>query len=282
MARASATAGGPMLGARSYILMNATNGQILAAHNAYRPYPIASITKLMTLYLLFQAIDEGKLRLDERFYPCTAALRTGGSSMFLRAGVPFTVRQLILGMTVPSGNDAAVEAAVLVAGSVPAFVTEMNRTARALGMLSTSYNNPDGLPHPGDRASPYDIAILSRAILTRFPQFASFFDVAHFRYDGVTSPNPNLLVGRVPYITGLKSGYTDAAGHCLVATAKRDGLSLVAVVLGVPSFRDEARGFWAVSWQSLALLDWGYAKLRWLPKPHLEPAARAELVKSDE
>lgn len=267
-------AGLPVIDARAYILMNAETGQILATKHAYRPYAIASITKLMTLYLLFQDLQSGHLSLQQQFKPCPAALHTGGSTMDLRAGVPFTVAQMILGMTVPSGNDAAVEAAHLVSGSVPAFVRKMNRTARQLGMLSTQFYDPDGLPHPNNTASPYDIALLTRAIMTQFPQYMPFFQHEHFTYGGITYPNPNLLVGRVPFITGMKSGYTDAAGHCLVATGTQDGVKLIAVVLGVPSFHDEARGFWKASWQSLKLLDWGFARTLWLPgAPQLERTA---------
>jgi D-alanyl-D-alanine carboxypeptidase (penicillin-binding protein 5/6) len=251
--------------------MNADTGAIIATKNAYRPYAIASITKLMTLYLLFKDIDSGHLQLNQRFVPCRAALQTGGSSMFMHPGLPFTIAQMILGMTVPSGNDAAVEAAHLVAGSVPAFVAEMNRTARKIGMLSTTFYDPDGLPHPNNMASPYDVAVLTRTLMTQFPQFMPFFRHENFTYAGITSPNPNLLVGRVPFITGMKSGYTDAAGHCLVATGTQDGIRLIAVILGVPSFRDEGRGFWRASWQSLKLLDWGFARTLWLPSvPHLE------------
>ncbi|MBU2805192.1 D-alanyl-D-alanine carboxypeptidase [Acidithiobacillus ferridurans] len=269
--RAEAQSGLPPIDARAYILMNADTGAIIATKNAYRPYAIASITKLMTLYLLFKDIDSGHLQLNQRFVPCRAALQTGGSSMFMHPGLPFTIAQMILGMTVPSGNDAAVEAAHLVAGSVPAFVAEMNRTARKIGMLSTTFYDPDGLPHPNNMASPYDVAVLTRTLMTQFPQFMPFFRHESFTYAGITSPNPNLLVGRVPFITGMKSGYTDAAGHCLVATGTQDGIRLIAVILGVPSFRDEGRGFWRASWQSLKLLDWGFARTLWLPSvPHLE------------
>ncbi|MHB0871881.1 MAG: D-alanyl-D-alanine carboxypeptidase family protein [Acidithiobacillus ferrooxidans] len=265
------TSGLPLIDARAYILMNADTGAIIATKNAYRPYAIASITKLMTLYLLFKDIDSGHLQLNQHFVPCRAALQTGGSSMFMHPGLPFTIAQLILGMTVPSGNDAAVETAHLVAGSVPAFVAEMNRTARKIGMLSTTFYDPDGLPHPNNMASPYDVAVLTRTLMTQFPQFMPFFRHENFTYAGITSPNPNLLVGRVPFITGMKSGYTDAAGHCLVATGTQNGISLIAVILGVPSFRDEGRGFWRASWQSLKLLDWGFARTLWLPSvPHLE------------
>ena len=269
--RAEAQSGLPPIDARAYILMNADTGAIIATKNAYRPYAIASITKLMTLYLLFKDIDSGHLQLNQRFVPCRAALQTGGSSMFMHPGLPFTIAQMILGMTVPSGNDAAVETAHLVAGSVPAFVAEMNRTARKIGMLSTTFYDPDGLPHPNNMASPYDVAVLTRTLMTQFPQFMPFFRHENFTYAGITSPNPNLLVGRVPFITGMKSGYTDAAGHCLVATGTQDGIRLIAVILGVPSFRDEGRGFWRASWQSLKLLDWGFARTLWLPSvPHLE------------
>ncbi|MBU2739268.1 D-alanyl-D-alanine carboxypeptidase [Acidithiobacillus sp. ATCC 19703] len=261
----------PPIDARAYILMNAQTGAIIAAKNAYRPYAIASITKLMTLYLLFKDIHAGGLQVHQEFVPCPAALETGGSSMFMHPGLHFSVAQMILGMTVPSGNDAAVEAAHLVAGSVPAFVREMNQTARKIGMLSTTYYDPDGLPHPNNTASPYDIAILTKRIMTDFPQYMHFFNHENFTYAGITSPNPNLLVGRVPFITGMKSGYTDAAGHCLVATGTQNGVQLIAVILGVPSFTDENRGFWKASWQSLKLLDWGFARTLWLPAvPHLE------------
>ncbi len=271
LAKAENASGLPPIDARAYILMNANTGAIIAAKHAYQPYAIASITKLMTLYLLFKDIQAGGVHLNQRFVPCQAALETGGSSMFMHPGLHFSVAQMILGMTVPSGNDAAVEAAHLVAGSVPAFVREMNQTASKIGMLSTTYYDPDGLPHPNNTASPYDIAILTRRIMTEFPQYMHFFNHEHFTYAGITSPNPNLLVGRVPFITGMKSGYTDAAGHCLVATGTQNGVQLIAVILGVPSFTDENRGFWKASWQSLKLLDWGFARTLWLPAaPHLE------------
>ena len=265
-ARAEGISALPPIDARSYILMNAETGQILAAKNAYKPYAIASLSKLMTLYLLFQDIDSGHLQLHGQYTPGPAALQTGGSSMFLRAGLPFSLAQLILGMTVPSGNDAAVEAAVLVAGNVPTFVQEMNRTAQKLGMLSTTYNNPDGLPHPNNFSSAYDQAVLTRNILQRFPQYLPFFGHKNFTYAGITSPNPNLLVGRVPFVTGMKSGYTDAAGHCLVVTGTQGNMTLIAVVLGVPSFTNESRGFWKASWAGLKLLDWGFARTLWLPQ----------------
>ena len=268
---AAGTSGLPPIDARAYILMNADTGAIIATKNAYQPYAIASITKLMTLYLLFKDIDSGHLQMNQHFVPCHTALQTRGSSMFMHPGLPFSVAQMILGMTVPSGNDAAVEAAHLVAGSVPAFVTEMNQTARKIGMLSTTFYDPDGLPHPNNMASPYDVAVLTRTIMAQFPQFMPFFGHKNFTYAGITSPNPNLLVGRVPFITGMKSGYTDAAGHCLVATGTQDGVKLIAVILGVPSFHNERRGFWKASWQSLKLLDWGFARTLWLPAaPHLE------------
>ncbi|WP_312263242.1 D-alanyl-D-alanine carboxypeptidase family protein [Candidatus Igneacidithiobacillus taiwanensis] len=270
-ARAETVAAQPPIDARAYILMNADTGQILAAKNAYQPYAIASLTKLMTLYLLFQDISNGHLQLHEQYTPSPAALRTGGSSMFLRAGLPFTLSQLILGMTVPSGNDAAVEAAVLVSGNVPSFVQQMNATAKQLGMLSTTYYNPDGLPHPNNYSSAYDQAILTRNIMQRFPDFMPYFNHENFTYAGITSPNPNLLVGRVPFVTGMKSGYTDAAGHCLVVTGTQGNVHLIAVVLGVPSFHNESRGFWKTSWESLKLLDWGFARTLWLPQ--LEPTA---------
>ncbi|MCE5388460.1 MAG: D-alanyl-D-alanine carboxypeptidase [Acidithiobacillus sp.] len=265
----------PSIDARSYILMNANTGQILAAKNAYQPYAIASLSKLMTLYLLFEKINSGSIHLDQQFFPASVALRTGGSSMFLRAGLPFDLSQLILGMTVPSGNDAAVEAAVLVAGNVPNFVARMNSTAKSLGMLSTTYHNPDGLPHPNNFSSAYDQALLARAILQHFPQYLHFFGHQSFTYAGITSPNPNLLVGRVPFITGMKSGYTNAAGHCLVVTGTQGNLTLIAVVLGVPSFVHERRGFWKTSWESLKLLDWGFARTLWLPQMGLETASDA-------
>ena len=273
-AQAQSVSSLPIIDARSYILMNAATGQILAAKNAYRPYAIASLSKLMTLYLLFQDIDAGHLQLHQEYTPSPAALQTGGSSMFLRAGLPFTLGQLILGMTVPSGNDAAVEAAQLVGGSVPHFVATMNATAKQLGMLSTTYNNPDGLPHPNNYSSAYDQAVLARSILQRFPSFLPFFGHENFTYAGITSPNPNLLVGRVPFVTGMKSGYTDAAGHCLVVTGTQGNITLIAVVLGVPSFTDEGRGFWKASWAGLKLLDWGFARTLWLPpQGGLEDAA---------
>ena len=249
----------PLTHARAYILMDVRTGHILAAHNAYTPYPIASLTKLMTLYLLFEAVQQGRLHLDQRVMPSYAAVHTGGSCAFLQAGVPVTVRQLILGMTVDSGNDAAVQAATLVGGSVPAFVRLMNKTARELGMRATVYGNPHGLPMPGTHSSAYDLALLSRAIIRRFPQYLAFFRAKYFVYNRVRQRNSNLLLWKDPHVNGLKTGYTNAAGHCLVATSVKGKERLIAVVLGVPSFRIESHGFHTVASSAENLLAWGYA-----------------------
>ncbi|MDE2089281.1 MAG: D-alanyl-D-alanine carboxypeptidase [Gammaproteobacteria bacterium] len=249
----------PPTHARAYILMDARTGRILAAHNAYAPYPIASLTKLMTLYLLFEAVQQGRLHLDQRVMPSYAAVHTAGSCAFLQAGVPVTVRQLILGMTVDSGNDAAVQAAILVGGSVPAFVRLMNKTARDLGMKATVYGNPHGLPMPGTHSSAYDLALLSRAIIRRFPHYLSFFGAKYFVYNRVRQRNSNLLLWKDSRVDGLKTGYTNAAGHCLVATAMKGKERLIAVVLGVPSFRIESHGFHTVARSAENLLIWGYA-----------------------
>jgi D-alanyl-D-alanine carboxypeptidase (penicillin-binding protein 5/6) len=241
----------PNVDARHYVLLDPASGQILAERQADEPTPPASITKLMTAYLTFQALSKGSLKLDQQVPVSVAAWKAGGSTMFLEPGLPATVEQMISGMVVVSGNDAAVALAEAVAGNTDSFVQMMNATARALGMTGSHFDNVNGLPTPTHLVSARDIAVLTEDIMRQFPQYLHYFGEHAVTYNKVTQQNWNPLVFSDPSVTGMKTGHTDEAGFCLDATAARNGHSLIAVVLGSSTRQSSAQA-------AEALLDYGY------------------------
>jgi D-alanyl-D-alanine carboxypeptidase (penicillin-binding protein 5/6) len=255
----------PQIAARSFLLVDITANQVLAGQEIDTPVEPASLTKLMTAYLVFDAIRAGKLSLQQPLPVSERAWKMPGSRMFIDPKMQVPVEDLIKGMVVQSGNDATVALAEGVAASVEAFVQRMNEQARALGMKGTVYKNPEGLTEPGHLTTAGDLSILSRRLMTDFPEFMSYYALKKYRYPGTPAANDsnrNLLLFRDPSVDGLKTGHTQAAGYCLIATAKRDFPNLgaggqpgprrlMAIVLGAASENARAN-------EAQKLLNWGF------------------------
>ena len=241
----------PRLDAKSYFLMDYASGEVLAESAPTEQYDPASVTKLMTAYVVFKALDEKRIALDDQVYVSERAWRTPGSRMFIEVDTQVPVESLISGMIIQSGNDASVALAEHVAGSVESFVELMNHYAESLGMTSTHYANPTGLTSKGHVSSARDSALLARAIIAEFPEFYGLYSEKQFTYNEITQHNRNALLWRDESVDGLKTGYTSSAGYCLVSSAERGGMRLIAVVMGMPSAAERASG-------SQALLNYGF------------------------
>lgn len=222
----------PAVPAASYILVDHLTGAVLAERDPDTRRAPASLTKLMTAYLAFEAIRDGTLALDEHVVVSTKAWRMGGSRMFIEVGNEVSIEDLLRGLIVQSGNDAAVALAERIGGSEEAFVALMNERAASLGMTGTTFRNPTGLPAAGHLSTARDLARLAEAVLEDFPEFRGYFAEPEFTYNGIRQYNRNRLLRRDDSVDGLKTGYTSTAGYCVVTTAERDGMRLVAVVLG--------------------------------------------------
>ena len=249
----------PEIAARAYLLIDVTANQVLTELDADKPVEPASLTKLMTAYLVFDALKVKKITLDQTFPVSERAWKMPGSRMFIDPKMKVPVEDLIKGMVVQSGNDATMALAEGVGGSVEHFVQMMNAQAKALGMKSTGYKNPEGLTEPGHITTARDLGILASRLMQDFPQYVGYYAIKKYRYPGTPASNENnrnLLLFRDPSVDGLKTGHTDAAGFCLIATAKRDAPGvgqrrLLSIVLGTSS--ENARAT-----ESQKLLNWGY------------------------
>ena len=241
----------PMLAAHGYLLMDADSGRILAEKNMHKRLSPASLTKLMTLYIASQAIKNGQIQLTDKVTVSKDAWARGGSRMFLKEGSHVAVQDLINGIIIASGNDACVALAEFIAGSETNFAALMNQNAAKLGMRDSHYVDSTGLPKPNHYSTPYDLALLARAIIKQFPEDYGWYKQKWIKYNGIRQPNRNRLLWRDQSTDGLKTGHTKAAGYCLVASAKRNGMRLISVVMGAPN--DEAR-----AQSSQALLNWGF------------------------
>jgi serine-type D-Ala-D-Ala carboxypeptidase (penicillin-binding protein 5/6) len=249
----------PEVAARQYILVDLASGQTLAERDADAPADPASLTKLMTAYLVFNAIRDKKLTLEQTLPVSKRAWeerKGGGSLMFIDTTMSPKVDELLRGMIVQSGNDASVVLAEGVAGSVQTFVEQMNRQAQAWGLKNTKFRNVTGLSEPGHQSSARDVAVIAAKIIQEHPDFYPLYSLRQYTYNNIKQDNRNLLLGRDPSIDGMKTGYTDTAGYCLVASAVRDMPNgkrrLLSVVLGTAS--REARAS-----ESQKLLNWGWA-----------------------
>ncbi|MDD3786747.1 MAG: D-alanyl-D-alanine carboxypeptidase family protein, partial [Hydrogenophaga sp.] len=214
----------PEVAAKAFLLLDATSGQILAGKDIDAPVEPASLTKLMTAYLVFDALRAKKISLDQTFPVSERAWKMPGSRMFIDPKMLVPVEDLIKGMIVQSGNDATVALAEGVAGSVERFVEMMNAQAKALGMNATTYHNVEGLTAPGHTTTARDLATLSIRLMRDFPDYVGYYAIQRYRYPGTPAANDtnrNLLLFRDPTVDGLKTGHTAAAGYCLVATARR-------------------------------------------------------------
>ena len=255
----------PDIAARAYLLLDVTSGQILAAKDIDAPVEPASLTKLMTEYLVFDALKAQKISLKQTFSVSERAWKMPGSRMFIDPKMQVPVEDLIKGMVVQSGNDATMALAEGVGGTVEQFVQRMNAQAKALGMNATTYKNPEGLTVSGHTTTARDLSILSTRLMTDFPDYIGYSAIKKYRYPGTPAANDtnrNTLLFRDPTVDGLKTGHTEAAGYCMIATAKRDfpnlgaagapgGRRLLAIVLGTVS--DSARAN-----ETQKLLNWGY------------------------
>jgi D-alanyl-D-alanine carboxypeptidase (penicillin-binding protein 5/6) len=227
-------------------------GQELAAQAPEQRLEPASLTKLMTAYLSFAAIKQGTIKLDQAVPVSQKAWKTGGSRMFIQVGTQVKVEDLLKGMIVQSGNDACVALAEAIAGDEENFAQMMNREAQRLGMKGSSFRNASGLPDPQHYTTARDLAILAGALIRDFPEeYAKYYSMKEFRYNNITQPNRNRLLYIDPTVDGLKTGHTEAAGYCLVSSAKRGSRRLLSVVLGAAS--DNAR-----AQESLKLLNYGF------------------------
>ena len=241
----------PAVDARSYILVDYRTGKMLAAQNAAARMEPASLTKLMTAYIVFQELAAGKLKLDEPVIVSEKAWRSEGSRTFIELGKPVSVELLILGMIVQSGNDATIALAERVAGTEETFAQLMNTNAKRLGMTGTHFENSSGLPAANHYTTASDMSLLAIAMIRDFPQYYKWYSVREFEYNGIKQQNRNGLLDRDPSVDGLKTGHTDAAGYCLVTSALRDGMRLVSVVLGSTSMKGRENA-------SAALLNYGF------------------------
>jgi D-alanyl-D-alanine carboxypeptidase (penicillin-binding protein 5/6) len=261
----------PEIAARSYLLMDVTARQILGQKDIDMPLEPASLTKLMTAYLVFDALRNKKISLQQTFPVSERAWKMPGSRMFIDPKMSVPVEDLLKGMIVQSGNDATVALAEGVGGSVERFVQLMNDQAKVLGMKSTSYKNPEGLTEAGHTTTARDLSVLATRLMQNFPDYIGYYALKKYRYQGTpiaNDSNRNLLLFRDPSVDGLKTGHTDAAGFCLIATAKREvpGLGksgsvgapetsgsrrLLAIVLGTASENARAN-------EAQKLLNWGY------------------------
>jgi D-alanyl-D-alanine carboxypeptidase (penicillin-binding protein 5/6) len=222
----------PVVGAPAYVLLDTASGQVLASENADARREPASLTKLMTAYLAFAALRDKAITATQIVPVSTAAWRAEGSRMFIEPRKSVTVDELLRGMIVQSGNDAAIALAEVVAGSEPAFAERMNGEAARLGLASTRFANATGLSDPQQYSTATDVARLAAAIVRDFPDQYPLYSIRDYRYNNITQPNRNRLLWIDPYVDGMKTGHTDAAGWCLVASAKRGDRRLIAVVLG--------------------------------------------------
>ncbi len=241
----------PPVSARSYIVMDYNSGKILAEKKADKRVEPASITKLMTAYVLFTEIKANRIQLSDQVLISKRARRMTGSRSFIEAGSRVSVDDLLRGMIIQSGNDATVALAEHAAGSEETFVSLMNQHAAQLGMAGSHFVNSTGLPGKQHYSTARDIAVLARALIREFPDFYPLYSEKKFTYNNITQHNRNLLLWRDDTVDGLKTGHTQSAGYCLVSSALRDNMRLISVVLG-----DKSEDKRAVS--SLALLNYGF------------------------
>ena len=243
----------PTINANGYVLMDANNGEVLASKNANTRMQPASLTKMMSLYVISEALKSGRIHLNDLVPISKTAWRTGGSRMFVQVGTQVPAKDLIEGIIVASGNDAAVAMAEYVGGTQENFVNMMNQAAQQLGMKNSHFEDVNGLPAPGHYSSPMDIAILARALITEFPQYyASWYGQKWIDFNNIKQANRNRLLWLDPTVDGLKTGHTEEAGYCLVSSAKRNDMRLISVVMGAPTSKARTN-------DSLTLLNWGFS-----------------------
>lgn len=261
------------LKAKSSILMDATSGKVLLEANSHEKLPIASITKIMTMLLLMESIDNGQVSFDEMVHVSEHSYSMGGSQVYLKPGEEFTVTEMLKAVAIHSANDAAVALAEKVAGSEDVFVNNMNRRAKELGMNNTNFLDCSGLTDEGHYSTAYDIALMSRELITKHPKILEFTSIWHdtFRNETFSLDNTNKLIRYYQgVVNGLKTGFTRKSGYCLSATAVKNGLTLISVVLGEADSNTRFA-------ETRKLLDYGFANYE-----PLKANSKAEVIGSVE
>jgi len=242
----------PSVIGKAWMIGDLSSGQLLASQKADERFEPASLTKLMTAYVAFIALREKKLSLEQQVNVSPRAWKASGSRMYLEPRRPVTVDELIRGVVVQSGNDACIALAEAVAGSEDVFVQMMNREAARLGMKNTRFMNSTGLPDAQHYSTAQDLYLLAAALIRDFPaEYAQYYSQKEFRYNNISQPNRNRLLWTDPSVDGMKTGHTEAAGYCLIASSRRGGRRLLSVLLGSTSEATRAQ-------ESLKLLNWGY------------------------
>jgi len=242
----------PSVAGRSWLLADLSSGQILASEKADEQFEPASLTKLMTAYVVFGALRDKRISLEQTVTVSTRAWKAKGSRMFIEPRKPVTVEALVQGMVVQSGNDASIALAEHVAGSEEVFVTRMNEEAVRLGLKQTKFMNASGLPNLQHLTTAQDLYRLAAALIHDFPvEYARYYSQHEYRYNNITQRNRNRLLWLDPSVDGVKTGHTDAAGYCLIASSQRGERRLLSVLLGSSSEAERAQ-------ESLKLLNWGY------------------------
>jgi D-alanyl-D-alanine carboxypeptidase (penicillin-binding protein 5/6) len=241
----------PKIPSTGYLLMDRASGWVIAEQAADKTMEPASLTKLMTAYVIFRALAEGRIDLKDPVLVSEKAWRTPGSRMFIEVDTNVSVEALLKGMIIQSGNDASVALAEHLAGSEDAFASLMNNHAKQLGLTDSRFQNSTGLPAEDHFTTPRNVALLATALIDEFPEYYAWYSERDYTYNGITQHNRNSLLWRDASVDGLKTGHTDAAGYCLVSSAERDGMRLVAVVMGTPSAKARTDA-------SQALLNYGY------------------------
>jgi D-alanyl-D-alanine carboxypeptidase (penicillin-binding protein 5/6) len=241
----------PIIGATSFFLMDGNTGAELASLEADKRLAPASLTKLMTAYVVFRALAEEQISLEDEVTVSEKAWRTQGSRMFIEVGSRVSVQDLLLGMIVQSGNDASVALAEHVAGTEAVFTDVMNQYAAQLGMAATNFTNATGLPHEDHYSTARDLGNLAQRIIVEFPDYYKWYSVKEYEYNNIKQPNRNNLLWRDDSVDGMKTGRTDEAGYCLVSSASRDGMRVISVVLGTASAKARIDG-------SQSLLNYGF------------------------
>ena len=241
----------PQIGAESYLLIDAATGDVLASENARMRLPPASLTKIMTGYIIADEIEQGRITLDDRVPISVKAWRMEGSRMFIREGTEVSVADLLRGIVIQSGNDASVAMAEYIAGDEEAFAGLMTQTAKSLGMNNTNFMNATGLPDEMHYTTAEDLAVLTRALINRFPEHYAIYSEKYFSYNDIRQANRNALLWRDDSVDGVKTGHTQAAGYCLVASAMENDTRLISVVMGARDERTRAA-------ESQKLLNYGF------------------------
>jgi len=229
----------PQIAATAYLVMDADSGEVLLAKEADQRFAPASLTKMMTSYIVEYEISQGNIAEEDMVPISEKAWRTQGSRMFVREGTQVKLGDLLHGVVIQSGNDASVALAEYIAGGERAFADLMNQHAAKLGLTNTHFENATGLPSENHYSSPHDLALIGQALIQRFPEHYAIYSQKYFTYNKIRQPNRNRLLWRDDSVDGIKTGHTEEAGYCLVASAKRDGMRLISVVLGTSS--EEAR-----------------------------------------